>query len=802
MQSIRLLLLAVLLVQVTSAFAQLDTIHWLPPMHARDQWGPQYLYLSTPEQTPFEVHIRNGNGSLVASATISNAQPYRYSLGNYQLSPVLVTEDQLNIALQNEGLVIDGEKPFFAYFRAHSNSSYHAGDLTCKGRAALGKTFRVGHLIQAVDESSQRANFVGVMATEDSTVVTLSDFDPGSDFHSGGVDVPSSTGTVSLVLQHGESVVFSLYVGPSTSVQPPNGLMGALLTATHPVAVNCGSWVGAPVTQQANDIGIDQIVPVELTGKEYILCKGNGASVLEHPIIIAHYDDTQIWLNGESSPAYSLDAGDYWIVPTSEYSSAGNMYVVTSEPVFMYQQIGGAPNGDDASRTAGLIFVPPINCGIPNAVDNIYQPNLIGNMRFEGGLMIAAMKDSLVTVRIDGVPVSIGAPSPVPGNPDFVTYRKLDLFDQTDSPKLLSVVAEGAVQVAMYGRNEPASFAAFYSGFTTVNKPKLALEVTGDGVCPDTLVASGRFDGVQWMLGDSVLQYGADTFLITYTPGRYIATGYLGVCRRTDYAADTVVVDFVSPAFSFEVEDPSCFGFDDGSIRFEMPYGGLPPYQYSVDNGLHFTAQSTVGGLQAGSYGLVARDVTGCYNSPLDATLAQPDSFGVDLVARILPEPLFPGGEVVLEGIPDRPVVTAVWEPTADNNCTDCLDYRFYPEQTVWITLTVADSAGCPASDRFQVIVEPNVFIPNAIYPDSELGNDRFTLFSRDPLRIRQLAIYDRWGELVFEGADLTTNDRAAGWDGRVRGKEAAPGVYVFVATVETQSGRLLEFRGDLVLVR
>ncbi|MFN8304438.1 MAG: gliding motility-associated C-terminal domain-containing protein [Saprospiraceae bacterium] len=801
MKSIRLLLLAVLLFQTLCAHAQLDTIHWLPPMHARDQWGPQYLYLSTPEQTPFEVHVRDGAGALIANVTISNDLPYRYSLGNYQISPVLVSANQLNIALQNEGLVIDGEKPFFAYFRTHSNSSYHAGDLTCKGRAALGRTFRVGHLIQAVDDSDQRSNFVGVMATEDSTVVTLSGFDPASDFHSGGADI-SSNGEVSLVLQRGESAVFSQYIGPSSSVQPPNGLMGALLTATHPIAVNCGSWVGAPVTAQANDIGIDQIVPVELVGKEYILCKGNGAAVLEHPVIIAHYDNTQIWLNGDSSPSQTLNAGDYWIVPTSEYSSAGNMYVLSSEPVFVYQQIGGAPSGDDASRTAGLIFVPPINCGIPNAVDNIYQPNMIGTMRFEGGLMIAAMKDSTVTVRIDGSPVSIGAPSPVPGNPDFVTYRKLNLFDQGDTPKVLSVVAEGAVQVAMYGRNEPASFAAFYSGFTTVARPDIALSVSGDGVCPDTLVATGRFDGVQWVLGDSVLQYGPDTFLVTYTPGRYIATGYLGVCRRTDYAADTVTVDFQSPAFSFAANDPSCFGYADGSIRFDMPYGGLPPYLYSVDNGQHFTAQNVVGGLKAGAYGLVARDVTGCYNRPLEAALEQPDSFGVDLVARLLPEPLFPGGEVVLNGIPERPVVMAQWEPAAGGNCTDCLEYRFQPEETVWVTLTVADSAGCPASDRLLVVVEPNVFVPNAIYPGSAQGNDRFTLFSRETLRIRHLAIYDRWGELVFEGHDLSTNDAAAGWDGRVRGKDAAPGVYVFVATVESQSGRLLEFRGDLTVLR
>ncbi len=463
MKTIRILIPVFLLLQTTRLIAQLDTIHWLPPMHARDQWGPQFLYLSTPETTPFDVHIRSGSGALINTVSISNTQPFQYSLGASNNSAALVPESMLQMPLQGKGLVIEGEKPFYAYFRAHSNSAYHAGDLTCKGRAALGRSFRIGHLVQATDDSGQRSNFVGLMATEDSTVVTLSDFDAAVRLHSGGADVVSN-GPVVLVLQKGESAVFSQYINSNGSSQPPNGLMGALLTATKPIAVNCGSWVGAPVTAMANDIGIDQIAPFEMVGKEYILNKGNGSSILEHPILIAHLDNTKIWLNGETAPSKILNAGESWVVPTAEYSAAGNMYILSSEPVFVYQMIGGAPSGDDAPRTAGLIFVPPINCGVPNAVDDIYRPNQIGSMRFQGGLMIAAMKDSTVTVRIDGAQVSIGAPADVPGNPNFVTYRKLNLFDQSDTPGTLSVVAEGAVQVAMYGRNRPASFAAFYSG--------------------------------------------------------------------------------------------------------------------------------------------------------------------------------------------------------------------------------------------------------------------------------------------------------------------------------------------------
>ncbi|HRI61344.1 MAG TPA: IgGFc-binding protein, partial [Saprospiraceae bacterium] len=575
MKTVRLIFPALLL-RLAAVSAQLDTIHWLPPMHARDEWGPQYLYLSTPETEAFPVNIRDGAGNLVSTVTISNTQPVRYDgLGASSNTLVLVTQNQLHQAVKGKGLVIDGPKKFYAYFRVHASSGFHAGDLTCKGRAALGTSFRIGHLVQEVDDMDRRSNFVGVMATEDSTVVTLSDFDPATDFQIGNVSTPSN-GPISLVLQKGESAVFSEYITANATEQPPNGLMGALLRATKPVAVNCGSWIGAPVNFMAHDIGIDQIAPFEQVGKEYILCKGNGSSVLEHPIVIAHLDNTEVWLNGNAAPAATLDAGEYYIVPTTAYTSAGNLYIRSSEPVFVYEMIGGTSQGDDAMRTAGLIFVPPISCGIPNAVDNIFQPNRIGNMKFEGGLMIVAMKDSLVAVKIDGVQVSMGSPAPVTGYPDFVTYRKLDLFSENSTPNVLSVVAEGAVQVAMFGRNQPASFAAFYSGFSKTAKPNLQLTKIGDGVCPDTLVADGVFDGVQWALEDSVLQYGPDTFLITYTPGRYIATGYLGVCRRTDFAADTIEASFNSPRFQYLIDEPSCFGFSDGRIEFGTPYGGLP----------------------------------------------------------------------------------------------------------------------------------------------------------------------------------------------------------------------------------
>jgi hypothetical protein len=782
--------------------AQLDTIHWIPPMHARAEWGPQYLYLTTPEDDLFPISIRDGGGNLLSTLNISSNQSERFDLNSLPSDPILVSQNGLHSNLTNKGIIIDGPKKFYVNYRSHSNSEYQAGDLSCKGRAALGKIFRIGHLEQATDDNGRRSNFIGILATEDETHISLSDFDPQVDFRVNSNDV-NLIAPLDFTLNKGESLVLSQYISSNGFNQPPNGLIGALLESDQPIVVTTGSWCGSPSPAMANDIGIDQIVPLEKVGTEYIMNRGNGSEALEHPIIVAHFDNTKVWINGSTTPAITLDAGGKYIVPTSSFTAVGNMYVETSEPVFMYQMIGGASTPDDEYRTAGLIFVPPISCSTPNSVDNIAFPNQIGTMRFEGGLMITAMKDSLVTVLADGLPISLGTPNDVLGNPDFVTYRKLNLFSQNTSISKISVVAQGAVQVAMFGRNEPASFAAFYSGFSKSAEPKVVATLVGDGVCPDTIFASGKFDGIQWVYEDSLMQYGPDTMFIAYAPGDYTVRGYLGVCRRSEYAADTVTAVFNSPEFPYTIEAPSCFDFSDGKVHFGLPLGGKPPYSYSIDNGFSFSENQDFTFVHAGDYKLVARDSTGCYNRPLTVTIGQPDSFTVSIVPKRLPTPLKPGNEVVLSGVPDRlPISKTDWLPVDSSRCPDCLDYTFRPMESTWVTFTAYDSLGCPASDRFLVEVEPNVFVPNVIDLNSKFGNERFTIFSREPLKIKKLSIFDRWGEMIFTNADFMTNNPAEGWDGYYKDKKVLPGVYVFLAEIELLPNVFSFLKGSITVVR
>ncbi|MEL6926589.1 MAG: gliding motility-associated C-terminal domain-containing protein, partial [Bacteroidota bacterium] len=69
-------------------------------------------------------------------------------------------------------------------------------------------------------------------------------------------------------------------------------------------------------------------------------------------------------------------------------------------------------------------------------------------------------------------------------------------------------------------------------------------------------------------------------------------------------------------------------------------------------------------------------------------------------------------------------------------------------------------------------------------------------------LQISKLAIFDRWGNLVFEKQNFLPNEQLEGWDGRHKGRMAAQGIYLFQAVVEFSNGKERIFAGDVLLLR
>ena len=133
-------------------------------------------------------------------------------------------------------------------------------------------------------------------------------------------------------------------------------------------------------------------------------------------------------------------------------------------------------------------------------------------------------------------------------------------------------------------------------------------------------------------------------------------------------------------------------------------------------------------------------------------------------------------------------------QPTTSNQQLTTSNYQ----------LTVADTANLCPSDTDSVSIsvidcdtlEPNVFLPDIFSPNADGVND--VLFVRGAkISKLHLAIYDRWGEQVFE-----TNTQANGWAGTYKGKPMNTGVFVYVLKVIFEDGKTEEQKGNVTLVR
>lgn len=91
-------------------------------------------------------------------------------------------------------------------------------------------------------------------------------------------------------------------------------------------------------------------------------------------------------------------------------------------------------------------------------------------------------------------------------------------------------------------------------------------------------------------------------------------------------------------------------------------------------------------------------------------------------------------------------------------------------------------------------------YAPNVFSPNDDGENDDFQVFLGCVWSNFRLEIYDRWGGLVF-----VSDDPEAGWNGRIRGKETAPGVYFWRAEWEGElfgAPQKVQKKGDVSLIR
>ncbi|MFV8322953.1 T9SS type B sorting domain-containing protein [Flavobacterium sp. LS2R12] len=506
-----------------NCFSQFSKTHYIPPLTSGTSTGvaPQdhYLYISTPSILDVKVKVIEIGGS-VFTRSINKNNPWIYTIGSGNDTQIF-TPNTIIGKLNNKGYIVEAEDLIYTSLRTNAGAYNQAGGLVSKGNSALGKEFRIGAMLNKFNTAGLM-NFASILAVENGTNITISNIPTGTVL----TDGTTITSPLSFTLNKNESYVLAIE-NNALNFNSTN-IIGCLINSYKDIVVNTGSFGGSnyegPITgvSAGRDVGFDQIVSFEKTGKEYIFIKGLGSDVLERVLLIAHKDNTQIYVNGNTTPIIK-NAGEYLVLDGSYYSN-NNLYVTSSENIFAYQSIGGS----NSPANQNLFFVPPINCSTPTVVDNIPFINSIGTTSFSGSINVVT--ESGATVLMNDAPIP-SSPISIDANPGFVYYSVNGLSGN------VSVKSTKQVYVSYNGTNGAATYGGYYSGFDT--KPEIVtdkISVSNSACIPNVILkisTLSSYDTFQWYFNDEIIA-GANSNSHTPTqPGYYQVKGSIVSCPTT-----------------------------------------------------------------------------------------------------------------------------------------------------------------------------------------------------------------------------------------------------------------------------
>lgn len=535
-----------ILICVTSLQAQISSTHYLPPLKQAPVAGMQgqVIYLSTPETTAFDVNVYQGTSTTpITTITISNSAPGVYTPpgGAGANNSTIITPQNAGIVVSVAGLRFDAPsgKQFYLNWRAAEMNQ--GSSLVSLGKSALGTEFKWGGIPQVGINRSNTS--IGIMATEDNTVVKISGYDPNCTFSKYINGTLNSAGITddSIIINLNAFQTYTLESYATTANSPNlSGWLGASISSNKNIAVNQGHIY---LSIANGDYSMTQLAPTSKIGKEYVLIRGVGLDYSEFPIVIATKDNTSIYVNDEVTPFVTLNNGQWVKIPSSKYSQSSsppsynngglqgaNMYIRSTENVYVFQFIS-AINSINSDAASDVFQVAPLSCFLDNGVNNIPDVLKTGVPSINlGSVAIMLTASSAITTNNITVKYGVGgvstitaatlnaAKKTVRGNSDFVSYYLGGLSGD------ISVSTNGPVAVSYLGASGVVGVGGYFSGFGTIptiptTNQNLCLNVTAAALTSSLINAGYTY---QWYHTNTLVNSGgtiiAGAIASTYTP--------------------------------------------------------------------------------------------------------------------------------------------------------------------------------------------------------------------------------------------------------------------------------------------
>ena len=150
-------------------------------------------------------------------------------------------------------------------------------------------------------------------------------------------------------------------------------------------------------------------------------------------------------------------------------------------------------------------------------------------------------------------------------------------------------------------------------------------------------------------------------------------------------------------------------------------------------------------------------------------------------------------------------VVSYSWTPAGILSCLTCPIPSGVALKSVQYNIKVTSDSGCVTKDDITIFVEckyANILMPSAFTPNRDGLNDIYYPMTRGIKTVKRFAIYNRYGQQVFEAKNFSPNDKSFGWNGKLNGIDQSSDTYVYLLETICDLGDLISKKDSFVLLR
>ena len=142
---------------------------------------------------------------------------------------------------------------------------------------------------------------------------------------------------------------------------------------------------------------------------------------------------------------------------------------------------------------------------------------------------------------------------------------------------------------------------------------------------------------------------------------------------------------------------------------------------------------------------------------------------------------------------------TYLWAPGVGINNTNIAnpDFNYNNDQDYTIQIKTNDGCAIVDTQFVKIFAQSEVYIPNAFTPNGDGLNDVLRPIAPGIVSLNKFAIFNRWGEKMFETSIL-----GEGWDGAFKNKKQPMGNYVWIFEGVDGSGKIIKKKGYAILIR